>query len=322
MLNVCTGHGDKPIKLDWEDGGKSTQKMYSPLDTVICNDIVYFRPCRSEDILTYCSITGKWTKLTSCIFEDTTLTIVRGTLVTVGGIKKEAERENERDIRTNDLYSFTAKGWEKVLPSMSEKKSQVAAVCNGKVLTVAGGRGDLGRLATVEVLNLDTKLWSFAASLPQAVFRASSCICGDYFYVLGGERDKDKPSKYVFKASLSDLLQSSDPSSIGSSDEEPVFREVEKLPVKNPACLAIHGQVLAIGGLKYDQFQQIPSEFAYKYDPSIDCWQQLDNPMSTPRNRCFAVALSETRLMVVGGYTIQPDVGCTNTVEFANITAD
>ena len=176
-----------------------------------------------------------------------------------------------------------------------------------------------GPLATVEVLNLDTKLWSFAKNLPRPVFRASSCICEDYLYVVGGERDKDKMVRYACRASLSDLLQSSDSTSI-QGDDEPVFCSLEKLPVINPACVTICGQLLAIGGLLSDGRQLIPSKFVYRYDPNNDSWQKLDNPMNTKRNRCFAVALSESRLMVVGGYTIQADVGCTDTVEFANLT--
>ena len=288
--------------------------MHSPIDAVFYNNTAYFRPRYEEDILTYCATSKEWAKLTTCSVKDTTLAIVRGTLVTVGGIKHKTARVNETDIRTNELYSFTGEGWKKFLPSMSSKRSQAATVCNEAVLIVAGGRGDSGPLATVEVLNLDTKMWSFAKNLPKPVFRASSCICGDYLYVVGGERVKDKPVRNAYRASLSDILQSNDSTSI------PVFCSLEKVPVKNPACVTIRGQLLAIGGLQSDGRQQIPSKFVYRYDPNNDCWQKLDNPMNTPRNRCFAVALSESRLMVVGGYTFLADIYCTDTVEFANLT--
>ena len=317
---ICTGHKGQPLKLEWKFGKEALQKMNSPIDAVIYNNIAYFRPRLEEDILTYCSTSGEWAKLTTCNVKDTSLAIVRGTLVTVGGIKSETERVNKRDVRTNDLYSFTSEGWEKILPSMSMKRSQVTTVSNEAVLIVAGGRDDSGPLTTVEVLNLDTKVWSFAKNLPQPVFRASSCICGDYLYVVGGERDKDKLVRSAYRASLSDLLQSSDSTSIQGDDGEPAFCSLEKLPAKNPACVTICGQLLAIGGLQSNGYQLIPSKFVYRYDPNSDCWQKLDNPMNTPRNRCFAVALSESRLMVVGGYTVQADVGCTDIVEFANVT--
>ena len=315
----CTGYGGKPLKLEWTIGKEAPRRMNSPIDAVINDNIVYFRPRYEEDILTYCFTSGEWAKLTTCNVKDTTLAIVRGTLVTVGGIKRKTTRVYERVICTNELYSFTSEGWEKLLPSMSMKRSQVATVCNEAVLIVAGGRVDSGPLATVEVLNLDTNMWSFVKNLPQPVFRASSCICGNYLYVVGGQRDKDKLVRNAYRASLSDLLQSSDPTSI-QGDGEPVFYRLEKVPVKNPACVTIRGQLLAIGGLQSDGRQQIPSKFVYRYDPNNDYWQRLDNPMNTARNRCFAVALSESRLMVVGGYTVQYDVDCTNTVEFANLT--
>ena len=293
--------------------------MHSPIDAVFHNNIAYFRPFREEDILTYCSTSGEWAKLTTCNVKDTTLAIVCGTLVTVGGIKRKTACVNETDVRTNDLCSFTGEGWKTILPSMSMKRSQVATVCNEAVLIVAGGRDVSGPLATVEVLNLDTKLWSFTKNLPQPVFRASSCICGNYLYVLGGDRDKHNMVRYACRAPVSDLLQYSDSSPIQGGDE-PVFCRVEQISLENPACVTICGQLLAIGGLQSDQAQRIPSKFVYRYDPNNDYWQKLDTPMNTPRNRCFAVALSESTLMVVGGYTIQADVGCTDTVEFANLT--
>ena len=140
-VNICTGHGGKPLKLEWTFGKEAPQIMNSgPIDAVIYNNIAYFRPRLEEDILTYCSTSGEWAKLTTCNVKDTSLAIVRGTLVTVGGIKRKTAHANETDVRTNDLYSFTIEGWEKILPSMSMKRSQVATVCNEAVLIVAGGR--------------------------------------------------------------------------------------------------------------------------------------------------------------------------------------
>ena len=182
----------------------------------------------------------------------------------------------------------------------------MTAVSTEEVLIVAGGRGDSGPLETVEVLNLGTKQWSFAANLPKAVYRASGCICGDYLYVLGGERDIYSPVKYVFRASISDFCK---------GGNELIFCCVADLPLDNAACVSVRGEVLVIGGL-VSAFET--SKLVYRYD-SLNGWQELNSSLTTPRSRSYAVALSQSKLIVVGGYTIEADVGCTDSIEFADL---
>ena len=309
-------------KVKWTDSGKEDKPLYSSSDGIFnkVDGIAYVRPSQTEHILTFNSKSGEWAQLPECQVKDTTLAILNGKITTVGGLKKTSDcMPDEHEVRVNKLYSFIqredegTKEWEEVLPAMPTKRSQVTAVSTEEKLIVAGGRVNAGPLATVEILDVNTKVWSTSADLPKPFYRASGCVCKGDLYLVGGARDKLDPVSHVFRASISDILQS-------RSGE--VFHPLANIPFKLPSCVSIGGQVLAIGGLQAEseQSQLIPSKFAYRYDPRTDCWQQLDDPMHTPRGRCFAVALSESRLMVVGGYAIQTDVGCTNTVEFANFT--
>ena len=310
-------------KVKWIDRGKEDKPLYSSSDGVFdkVDGIAYVRPSHTEHILTFNPISSEWAQLPQCKVKDTSLAIVDGKLTTVGGLKKKSDcMPNEQEVRVDKLYSLIqredegTKEWEEVLPAMPTKRSQVTAVSTEERLIVAGGRVKAGPLATVEILNVNTKEWSSTADLPKPFYRASGCVCNGDLYLVGGARDKPDLVRHVFRASISDILRS-------GSGEESVFHPLANIPFKLPSCVSIGGQVLAIGGLEAEseQTQLIPSKFAYRYDPSTDCWQQLDDPMNTSRGRCFAVALSESRLMVVGGYAIQYDVGCTNTVEFANL---
>ena len=97
---------------------------------------------------------------------------------------------------------------------------------------------------------------------------------------------------------------------------ESVFCHLKDLPLRTAACVSVGGEVLAIGGL-VSAFKT--SKSVHRYDSLKNVWEELKHSMIVPRSRCFAVALSESRLMVVGGYTIEADVGCTDSIEFANL---
>ena len=57
-------------------------------------------------------------------------------------------------------------------------------------LIVAGGRSQSTRLNTVEIMNIETLVWSTAASLLHSYSRTSATNCGDVFYLLGGAYKK------------------------------------------------------------------------------------------------------------------------------------
>ena len=62
-----------------------------------------------------------------------------------------------------------------------------AAVTAKEHLIVAGGEGDSTHcISTVEVMDIQTLVWSMAASLPYLYTSVSAAISGDHFYMLGG----------------------------------------------------------------------------------------------------------------------------------------
>ena len=115
---------NQPFKLEWTlSRDKAFKKMFSPVDAVTHKNVAYFRPHRKDFVLSYNFTTKEWAQLPTCIADDTTLVIVRGTLTTVGGVKKQSELKDlsrKQGIRIEDLYSLRGcentgvKQWQKI----------------------------------------------------------------------------------------------------------------------------------------------------------------------------------------------------------------
>ncbi len=156
----------------------------------------------------------------------------------------------------------------------------------GRSLVAVGGIGENTRyLSTVEVMGTDVLQWFTANGLPHTFTGASVTVCGDNLYLLGGE-DENGPAKSVLTCSLTALLQSCQPRSLGgrlkkalSLAEDPkVWHRVADVPVYLSTCTTLCGQLLAVGGCNG---QYIDSDAVYKYDPTKNTWNIISHMPST-----------------------------------------
>ena len=289
------------IRLNWKRGRKAPCEMSRSTDAaVVDGSVAYFRREGTEQVHAYNSTTDTWSRLPDCHTGHTTLAIVNGLLTTVGG------------DNSNKLFSLTGEGrdrkWTEVFPPMTTERYWAVAVTTGRVLIVAGGRG----LATVEIMNTDTRQWSTAADLPQSMASASATICGDRIYM--------SYEKSVITCSLPALLQSCSPKIFEAqpstpSPQGPVWSTVTDLRVKLATLVSINYRLLAIGG--YDSDYK-PTTAVHLYNPVNNSWQTISH-LHTPREWCFAVVHPDNRIMVVGGYTTVSASSKTNLVEFASV---
>ena len=297
-----TSRGEGVIRLNWTQGREAPCKMSRSTDAVVDGSVAYLRPSGTNQVHAYNSTTDTWSRLPDCRTERTTLAIVNGLLTAVSGYS------------SNKLFSLTGEGrdrkWTKVFPPMTKKRVLANAVTIGRALIVAGGFG--GGLATVEIMNTDTRQWSTAADLPQPMSSASATVCGDRIYMCEG--------KSVITCSLPALLQSCSPKIFEAQPstplpQGPVWSTVTDLPVKQSTLVSINNRLFAIGGLgSVDK----PTTAVHLYDPVNNSWQTISH-LSTPRQICFAVVLPNNRIMVVGGLTKLSISSTTNTVEFASV---
>ena len=189
--------------------------------------------------------------------------------------------------------------WTKKLPSMPTKRSETTAVCTGSMLLVAGGRGKGGRvLLTVEVMTTENHQWSTAADLPQPIYGASATTCGDQLYniMLGGTNEEISALKSVFTCSVSTIIRST--TGIQSSkDKAGVWKQIADLPVTDSTCEYFHGQLLAIGG--HDSGKNTTA--IHMYCSATNSWEIISH-MKTACCNCFTAVLSDSQLMIFGGY--------------------
>ena len=148
------------------------------------------------------------------------------------------------------------------------------------------------------MMDIQTLVWSRAASLPHPYSTVSATICGDQLYMLGGRvKDIGVMTKSVLTCSLTQLLQSC---SEISSDS--VWHRITDIPVYCSTCAAINGELVAVGG---EDTKHKTTSAIHKYNPTTDSWNIISN-IPTARYLCLVVVLQTYEMMAVGGF---PDVG-------------
>ena len=285
-----------PLSLHWSKCGRAPSKMSKPSVAVDGNK-AYFNPCGHNNVYSYDSEKKTWSSLPQCPHQLSSLAVVNGLITAIGGTLGG-------DV-TNQLLSLTGeRKWVKHFPPMPTKRCLTAAVCSGKSLVVAGGRGilDYSDLNTVEVMETETLQWSTASSLPFGVTFISSTICHDRIYLLGYDTSNEPRS--VLACSMADLLQSCRSQSLGARlkalTRRTVWHRVADLPVRSSSCATLCRQLLAVGG--HDESSQNLSTAIHQYFPVTNSWEVISH-MPTARNYSLVAVLPGNKLMVVGGNT-------------------
>ena len=275
-------------KMTWREGKRAPEGM-SRGAAVVDGNTAYFRSDGSSRVYSYQNILGneRWSRLPDNPNTVFSLAVIDGLLTSVGG--KDSHYKN-----TNTLLSREGKRkkWSEVFPPMPTPRSSTACITTEKALVVAGGYGlDYDNLATVEVMDINTKQWTTVCPLPQKLLSLSATVCGDSLYLAEGISEVFG-SKSVLTCSLPDLWQ---PETLGSN----VWKEISSLPVTRSTLASFGGHLLAIGG-RDDSGN--PTTDVYRYDSHTDSWHVISQ-MKNKRLRCLAVTLPEDQLIVVGGLT-------------------
>ena len=298
------------LKLKWRKHTKVMHAVDRSSDAVVQGSVAYFRI--HQQIHGFDSTIDDWFQLPDCPRGFLSLAVVDNLLTAIGGWKSGEP--------TNSLFSLTEersdKKWVQKFPPMPTKRSHTCAVSSVTALIVIGGMGSIGRsLSVVEVMDISSKVWTIAASLPEPLHSASATICGDRIYVLGALTSIYTSTKSVFTCSLSALLQSCQPTSATRSLQTAslaastsVWSKVADLPVRRSTCVTLQGRLLSIGG---KDSGNNPTTAVRIYDPATNSWS-VSSHMTTPRRTCFAAVLPGNDVIAVGG------LSC-GTVDIANL---
>jgi hypothetical protein len=290
----------RKVELVWKEGKKAPFAYESYCDAVVDGSKVYFRGGKHQ-LFTYNISDNNWLQLPDCPFYGCSLAILNGQPTTIGG-----------QPCTNKLMSLTNEcKWTEKFPPMPTKRMNATAVCTGTVLIIAGGIGENGILATMEVLNLETSQWSTAVDLPKSLSYCSAAVHGDHLYMFGGGSGVSS----VYTCSMRALLQTctqklsleEHTSALSlSNSSSGVWSKLPDLPVTRSTCLTFCDQLLAVGGMNSDIK---PTTAVYTYNQDINSWNEISH-MITARRGCFAAVLPNKQLMVVGGWNMINDRWC------------
>ena len=279
--------------------------MARGVTAVVEGNIAYFmHRNHPSQVCSYDSSTQRWNELPTCPYEYSCLAIIRGLLTAVGG----HIRQNVPESKLLSIMSNQDKKWVEHFPPMPIKRSFAAAITTKQHLIVAGG--ELRRpkqLDAVAVMNIETLVWSTAASLPHPYSWASATICGDHLYMLGGLDKNGDGIKSVLTCSVTELLQSR-----SETLSDSVWHRITDVPMYCSTCAAVNGELVAVGGQDAEGMMIISS--VYKYNTTTDSWDIISN-MPTARSFSLVAVLPTNEMMVVGGFTTDSYSSLTDKVE-------
>ena len=302
---------EEKTTLTWRDGGKAPFDMTRGA-AVVDGNLAYFMHYCGE-VCSYNSTTKKWNVLPKYTYQGGSLAVINGQLTGIGG----CEDWLKKNTYTNNLLSphhgkgVFRRSWSGVFPPMPTKRRGTTAITSEEHLIVAGGATgpyNENNLSTVEVMDTKTLVWSTVASLPHSYYLASSTICGDHLYMLGGSDGKGI-SKSVLTCSLTELLQS-------SSSSSSVWHRVADAPAYRSTCAAVNGELLAVGGCEKEKIIEVISAVnIFKYKPTTNSWELISNNLPTARSYGLVAVLSTNEMIFVGGWIL--NFAKTNEVQYA-----
>ena len=278
------------MTLSWKEGGIAPARMTRGA-VVIDGNMAYFMDC-SGVLCAYNSTNKKWRELPKYPYEYSSLVIINGALTAVGGCSDVFEQSTY----TNKLLSLHSNSWAAVLPPMPTKRHSTTTVTTDTMehVIVAGGSSSpfIVNIPTVEVMDTQSQVWLSVASLPRPHSAASATTCGDHLYLLGGFDDRGK-TKSVLTCSLSQLI------GLSSLSSSSVWYRVADAPVYRSTCVAVNGELLAVGGC--DERGKA-KDVVYKYNTRTNSWDFIGT-MPTARYNSLIAMLPSNEIMVLGGTT-------------------
>ena len=291
------------LKLTWETRRDAPCWMWRGA-AVAHGSVGYFSSLGSHDVFAYDSEKADWSKLPECPQRDFGLAVINNLLTAVGGLSSGLFSGDF----TIHLVSFNGSKWVTIFPPMPTKRYLLAVISTQNYLIAAGGVGvGYTVLPTVEVMNIATREWYTAASLPEPVYRMSATVCGGHLYLLGGLDKNYTPTRAVFTCTLDSLLHSCHPPSQTPphTNEAGVWQRIADVPMEWSTCTTLNGRVLAVGG--WDSHGTDTAD-VYMYNADSDSWPLVGH-MSTARSQCLVVGLRDCIIAVSGWDSSSVEVG-------------
>jgi len=220
--------------------------------------------------------TEKWKTLPKNTQYYGSVAIIQDMLTIIGGKMERGERVTGNlvsfQVSPNKLnttvslfklcsFSFKESGksgeWQECLPPLPNPRFFTGAATTENILVVAGGDNGKMRVATVEVLDMDSMQWTEVCPLPEATSNATMVIIGDSVFVLAGMKVKGNYyTNAAYTCSLSSLVKS-------SPTDEDIWEVLPPVPQDSATATVICNTLVAVGGWINGRTEPVKNMVAY-----------------------------------------------------------
>ena len=284
-------------------------KMSSTVQSVVIGDFVYVGGGGAGNDRDNCTVMkldlqrDEWTKLPQYSAKYFAMTSRANELVLVGGNDTETRK------RTNQIALFASEKWTNPYPPMNTARSSSTAVCVNNHIIVAGGYDDQGKhTSSMEVLDITSRRWFIAESLPNTQTELKSTLIGNTLYLMGG-RDHTRPTKVVQKVDLNELIIKA----VSKQATPTLWQVISDTKLKHSAPLNVGGFLLAVSGR--DDHDHLSSSI-HLYQPDTRRWVKVGD-LPTARYKCTCSVLPSGEVIVAGGHNGRSRI---STVDFLSIS--
>ena len=283
-------------------------KMGGSVQSVVIGDTVYVGGGGADNNRDACTVMkleqDQWTKLPEYTARYFAMTSLANRLVMVGG--HDPRNKNS----TNQLAVFKSGEWTHPYPPMNIARHSSTAVSFNNHIIVAGGCDDKGRTSSsVEVLDVASRRWHIAQSLPNPRSELKSTLIGNTLYLMGGF---GSPTETVHHVDLDELIAKA----LSNLDTPTLWQTLQEVPLMSSAPLSIGRSLLAVGG-RDDRVN--PGSSIHLYQPDTRRWVKVGD-LPTARYSCTCSVLPSGEIIVAGGKTKSPTF--IQTVDFFSISAN
>ena len=281
-------------------------KMSYSVQSVVIGDTVYVGGGNAVSDRDKCTVMkleqDQWTKLPEYTAQWFAMTSLANRLVLVGG------HDTRNNKQTNQLSIFESVEWTHPYPPINIARHSSTAVSINNHIIVAGGFDDKKYTSSVEVLDVASRRWYIAQSLPNAQSGLKSTLIGNTLYLMGG-LDHTGPTKKLHQVNLNELIAKA----LSNLDTPTLWQTLQEVPLQWSAPLSIGRSLLAVGGR---DSRVNPSSSIHLYQPDTRRWVKVGD-LPTARYCCTCSVLPCGEVIVAGGET---ETSYIRTVEFLSIS--
>lgn len=246
----------------------------------------------------------RWSRASSDVPQYFSASVVlQDEVVLIGGISAV----DGKLTGTLSSYDFNAHVWVQRYPELPTPRASASAFVYAEYLVVIGGQDEHGEiLGLVEVLHLPTQVWETSARLVIPVAGASTVVCRNMVYLVGGvgrtaciRSVQMAPARKILSSCHRFAILSSISSEFSSASS--IWKQLHDCPFIKMTALCSGEQVLAFGGEQVTKSACAePAEWIWIYDQEDNTWSPVQG-MPSPRKLCAVSMLPDNNVVIIGG---------------------